>query len=99
MAKIFKKHLYYPGLTFRIVAPDFGRWVHASGALIYRYALMIFMITVTTSGVKAQFSLVGQLRTRTEFRDGLATLQPKTNNPAFFTSQRTRLTFNYKTNR
>lgn len=48
---------------------------------------------------KAQLSLTGQLRTRTEFRDGVGTLIPKTSDPAFFTSQRTRLTFNYKTNR
>ncbi len=49
--------------------------------------------------VAAQFSLQGQLRTRTEYRNGLGTLKPVTNDAAFFTSQRTRLTFNYKWNR
>lgn len=44
----------------------------------------------------AQFSLMGQLRTRTEYRNGTGTLKPKTSDPAFFTSQRARLTFNYK---
>lgn len=48
---------------------------------------------------KAQFTLSGQVRTRTEYRDGLGTLKPKTNDAALFTSQRSRLTFNYKTNR
>jgi len=47
----------------------------------------------------AQLSVNGQLRTRTEFRDGLGTLIPKANSASFFTSQRSRLTFNYKTNR
>lgn len=44
----------------------------------------------------AQFSLMGQLRTRTEYRNGTGTLKPKISDPSFFTSQRARLTFNYK---
>ena len=44
----------------------------------------------------AQASLMGQIRTRTEYRNGVGTLKPKTSDPAFFTSQRARLTFNYK---
>jgi hypothetical protein len=47
----------------------------------------------------AQLSVNGQLRTRTEYRNGLGTLLPKTSKPAFFTSQRTRLTLNYKWNK
>ena len=47
----------------------------------------------------AQFSLVGQLRTRTEVRDGLGNLAPKGAKAAVFTSQRTRLTFGYKWDR
>ncbi|MCX6213106.1 alginate export family protein [Spirosoma sp.] len=47
----------------------------------------------------AQFSLVGQLRTRTELRNGLGNLAPKDAPAAFFTSQRTRLTFGYKWDR
>ncbi|MEO6357052.1 MAG: alginate export family protein, partial [Ferruginibacter sp.] len=46
----------------------------------------------------AQLTLTGQIRTRTELRDGLGTLKPATNSAAFFTSQRSRLTFNYKMN-
>src|SRR6187402_397221 len=47
----------------------------------------------------AQFSLVGQIKSRAEFRDGYATLQPIGYSNAFFVSQRTRLTFNYKSSR
>src|SRR5487761_2309887 len=46
-----------------------------------------------------QLTISGQLRTRTEFRDGLGTLIPKSNSPSFFTSQRTRLIFNYNTSK
>ena len=60
---------------------------------------MIFIITMNASEAQAQLSLSGQLRTRTEFRDGLGTLRLKANDPSFFTSQRSRLTFNYKTSR
>jgi hypothetical protein len=45
---------------------------------------------------KAQFSLTGQIRTRSEYRNGLGTLNPIDAKAAFFTSQRTRLTFGYK---
>ncbi|HVU83343.1 MAG TPA: alginate export family protein, partial [Puia sp.] len=47
----------------------------------------------------AQFSLTGQLRTRTEVRNGYGTLETKGNTPAFFTSQRARLNFNYRSSR
>ncbi|GAB2833365.1 alginate export family protein [Ferruginibacter profundus] len=46
-----------------------------------------------------QLTVSGQVRTRTEYRDGAGTLKTATNEAAFFTSQRSRLTFNYKTNR
>ena len=48
---------------------------------------------------EAQFTLLGQLRTRTEVRDGFGNLVPKGSRPAIFTSQRTRLTFGYKWDR
>jgi len=43
----------------------------------------------------AQLSLTGQLRTRTELRDGYAAPLPENARPAFFTSQRTRLSLGY----
>jgi Alginate export len=47
----------------------------------------------------AQFSLTGQLRTRTEMRDGYGTLSPKGTTANVFTSQRARLAFAYKWDR
>src|SRR5690242_19615109 len=47
----------------------------------------------------AQFTLTGQLRTRTEVRNGLGNLVVKGAKPAVFTSQRTRLNFGYKWDR
>src|SRR5215212_3893956 len=47
----------------------------------------------------AQFTLAGQLRTRTEIRDGLGNLVPIGSKAAAFTSMRTRLTFGYKWDR
>lgn len=43
----------------------------------------------------AQFTLAGQVRTRTEFRDGQGAPLSIGAKPAFFTSQRTRLQFGY----
>ena len=54
---------------------------------------------LVASATKAQFTLSGQVRTRTEYRDGLGTLKPAAYKAAFFTSQRSRISFNFKTNR
>jgi hypothetical protein len=56
------------------------------------------ILGVSTNG-SAQFTLTGQLRTRTEVRNGLGNLVPKGSKPAVFTSQRTRLAFGYKWDR
>lgn len=49
--------------------------------------------------MKAQFTLTGQVRTRTEIRNGLGNLVPTDSKSAAFTSQRTRLNFGYKWDR
>lgn len=54
---------------------------------------------LSMASAKAQFSLTGQLRTRTELRDGVGTLNAKDAKSAFFTSQRARLNFGYKWDR
>jgi hypothetical protein len=59
--------------------------------------LLALLLMATISN--AQLTVTGQVRTRTEYRDGVGTLRPKPNKPAFFTSQRSRLTFNYKMSR
>lgn len=66
---------------------------------IKRLACAGIMLLVIQSDLFAQFSLVGQLRTRTELRNGVGNLPPKDAPAAFFTSQRTRLTFGYKWDR
>ncbi|GAA4914542.1 alginate export family protein [Mucilaginibacter defluvii] len=48
---------------------------------------------------KAQLTFTGQLRPRTEIRDGYGTLKTKGNKTAAFISQRTRLALNYKWNK
>lgn len=60
--------------------------------------LMIFLTACATTS-RAQFSIKGQVRTRTERRNGAGTLKPVGNKAALFTSQRTRLTFAYATPR
>ena len=61
--------------------------------------VLLFFSSSTFNAANAQFSLIGQLRTRTEVRNGLGNLVVKGSKPAVFTSQRTRLTFGYKWDR
>lgn len=62
---------------------------------IYCIILLLLCYTKTT----AQFSLSAQLRTRTELRDGQGAPLPESADPAFFTSQRTRLSAGFNTYR
>jgi hypothetical protein len=66
--------------------------------LIQCTAAWVFFLCFET-GINAQLSLEGQLRVRSEFRDGAGTLKPKSNNAAFFTSQRARLRLNYRSDK
>lgn len=67
-----------------------------------RKAVYLLLLGITAVGLlaptrtMAQFSLSGQLRTRTELLDGQGTMLSKGEKPAFFTSQRTRLNAGYK---
>lgn len=65
---------------------------------IIRYTFMLLIFSACLNKLNAQLTVTGQVRTRTEYRDGAGTLKPKINSAAFFTSQRSRLTFNYKMN-
>ena len=60
--------------------------------------LLLILMPLISLTAQAQLTLTGQVRTRTEYRDGAGTLLLKTNSPALFTSQRSRLAFNYKIN-
>ncbi len=45
--------------------------------------------------LKAQFKLSAEIRPRTEFRDGFKTPSQSTDDPAFFTEQRSRINFDF----
>lgn len=60
--------------------------------IIHPTIMLLCAASVRTS---AQLSLSAQLRTRTELRDGQGAPLPKGVDPAFFTSQRTRLSIGY----
>lgn len=61
------------------------------------YKLLLLCFTACTSqSLQAQLAITGQIRTRTEYRNGAGTLVPKGNTAALFTSQRSRLQVNYK---
>ena len=51
--------------------------------IIYRTGL-IFLLSAALLKAQAQLSLSAQIRTRTEFRNGVGILKPKVNDPAFF---------------
>jgi hypothetical protein len=63
----------------------------------YAYLSLVLVAKLLPLETKSQFMVSGQLRTRTEYRDGFGTLKPKGSTPSIFTSQRTRLSFDYKT--
>lgn len=66
---------------------------------VLKFFLAGVFLTSLGNTANAQFTLTGQLRTRTEIRDGLGNLVLKGSSTAAFTSQRTRLNFGYKWDR
>jgi Alginate export len=64
-----------------------------------RSCSLVFFAAMSLLKASGQLTVTGQVRTRTEYRNGLGTLKLKTNDAAFFTSQRSRVAFNYKTGR
>jgi len=63
------------------------------------FILIVLLCSVAGFNAQSQFTLSGQLRTRTEIRDGLGNLVLKGSKAAAFTSQRSRLIFGYKWDR
>jgi len=63
------------------------------------FVQVILLCSFAVNKANAQFTLSGQLRTRTEIRNGLGNLVLKGSKAAAFTSQRTRLAFGYKWDR
>lgn len=66
---------------------------------IIKFAVILILSICTQFNLTAQFTLQGQIRTRTEIRNGLGNLVPVDAKSAAFTSQRTRLNFGYKWDR
>lgn len=62
---------------------------------LYIQLIIVFCCLCSVSELQAQFNFSGQIRTRSELRDGQGTPSVKDTIPAFFTSQRTRLNFGY----
>ncbi len=62
---------------------------------IYIPLLAFLFCLCLLNSAQAQFVISGQLRTRSEFRDGQGTPSVQDTVPAFFTSQRTRLNVSY----
>ncbi|HKH63121.1 MAG TPA: alginate export family protein [Flavitalea sp.] len=68
-------------------------------SFIASVGVLLFFSLQIPFRVTAQFSLSGQIRPRTEVRNGLGNLVLKGSKSAVFTSQRTRLSFGYKWDR
>ncbi len=66
---------------------------------VYAATASAFFLLTNFSVLYAQLSLSGQIRTRTELRDGYGSPLPAGASPAFFTSQRSRLSLAYATYR
>jgi hypothetical protein len=62
---------------------------------VYIPIIIFLFCCCLTQVVKAQFTVSGQLRTRSELRNGQGTPQVADTAAAFFTSQRTRVNFGY----
>ena len=58
---------------------------------------LAFILILYTSSIDAQLTIDAQIRPRTQYRHGFKSPMPKGEDPAFFTSQRTRLTTTYTT--
>ncbi|QEM10745.1 alginate export family protein [Mucilaginibacter rubeus] len=61
--------------------------------------ILLIISCFVSYNASAQLSLTGQIKTRGELRDGYGTLEPIGNKNAAFVSQRTRLSFNYKSSK
>jgi hypothetical protein len=64
-----------------------------------QFSLILSGFLLGTISSHGQFTLSGQVRTRTELRSGFGTLNTSGTKSAFLTSQRTRMTFGYKWDR
>lgn len=66
---------------------------------LFKLLTLVLLLFLTTYKSSAQLILNGQVRTRTEYRDGQGTLPEHGNDPTVFTSQRTRLNIGFNADR
>lgn len=66
--------------------------------MLMNYKLLIVLILFGCQAF-GQWSWLGQLRTRSEYRDGAGTLRLNTYDPALFISQRARITSGFKSSK
>ena len=59
-------------------------------------AVIGLLVLSTSTELFAQFTITGELRPRTEFRNGFKKLRESDTDPAFFIEQRSRLYLDYK---
>ena len=64
-----------------------------------KYGMLTVLLIIIPSLAFSQFSLDGEFRPRMEYRDGYRILRTDNTEPAFFTSQRTRISLHYKADR
>jgi hypothetical protein len=65
----------------------------------YLPIIIVLFCAFLSREASAQFAVSGQIRTRTEYRNGQGTPQVSDTIPAFFTSQRSRINFSYAAHR
>ncbi len=63
------------------------------------YILFILLMIAVMPEAKAQLTFTGQIRPRAELRSGFGTPKPESYDPAFFISQRSRISFLYQSGR
>ena len=63
--------------------------------VLLRYFCLIPIFMIATKTSHAQFTLTGEVRPRSEFRNGFKTPTTSENEPAFFTEQRSRVYFDF----
>ncbi len=57
--------------------------------------IAVLLTVLATSTLKAQFTIIGEVRPRAELRNGFKTLTDESKDPSFFTEQRSRLYLDY----
>lgn len=63
--------------------------------ILLNFGIVGLLLFATNTTLLAQFTLTGELRPRTEFRNGFKKLRDKSTDPAFFIEQRSRLYIDY----